>query len=130
MTLTKVIHRGESVQTNRSRRATSDRKAAENRGRDGERRAAWWLWLRGWRILDQRRPDDTDETGRIEAVAMTPIFGFRQDVVIRIEPNGEGTLVDMRSTARNGAHDLGADAARIRDFFIDLDASLQGISEQ
>lgn len=35
-------------------RATSDRKAAENRGRDGERRAAWWLWLRGWRILDRR----------------------------------------------------------------------------
>ena len=35
-------------------RATSDRKAAENRGREGERRAAWWLWLRGWRILDRR----------------------------------------------------------------------------
>lgn len=84
---------------------------------------------RGWRILDQHRPDDSDETGRIEAVAMTPIFGFRQDVVIRIEPNGEGSLVDMRSAARNGAHDLGADAARIRNFFVDLDASLQGISE-
>lgn len=38
----------------RPRRATSDRKAAENRGREGERRAAWWLWLRGWRILDRR----------------------------------------------------------------------------
>jgi putative endonuclease len=31
-----------------------DRKAAEARGRDGERRAAWWLWLRGWQILDRR----------------------------------------------------------------------------
>jgi len=38
----------------RPRRATSDRKAAENRGREGERRAAWWLWLRGWRIVDRR----------------------------------------------------------------------------
>ncbi|MDT8761088.1 YraN family protein [Sphingomonas psychrotolerans] len=38
----------------RARRATNDRKAAENRGREGERRAAWWLWLRGWRILDRR----------------------------------------------------------------------------
>lgn len=38
----------------RPRRATSDRKAAESRGREGERRAAWWLWLRGWRILDRR----------------------------------------------------------------------------
>lgn len=30
------------------------RQEAEARGRDGERRAAWWLWLRGWRILDRR----------------------------------------------------------------------------
>ena len=42
------------MQVKRPRRATSDRKAAENRGREGERRAAWWLWLRGWRILDRR----------------------------------------------------------------------------
>ncbi len=38
----------------RPRQATNDRKAAENRGREGERRAAWWLWLRGWRILGRR----------------------------------------------------------------------------
>ena len=31
-----------------------DRRAAETSGRDGERRAAWWLWLRGWTILDRR----------------------------------------------------------------------------
>jgi putative endonuclease len=42
------------MKTKRPSRATSDRKAAENRGREGEGRAAWWLWLRGWRILDQR----------------------------------------------------------------------------
>ncbi|WP_294050517.1 YraN family protein [Sphingomonas sp.] len=37
----------------RGRRPT-DRRAAETRGREGERRAAWWLWLKGWRILDRR----------------------------------------------------------------------------
>jgi putative endonuclease len=31
-----------------------DRRAAELSGRDGERRAAWWLWLKGWKILDRR----------------------------------------------------------------------------
>ncbi len=37
------------------KRAPSDsRRAAETRGRDGERRAAWWLWLRGWKVLDRR----------------------------------------------------------------------------
>ena len=31
-----------------------DRRAAETRGREGETRAAWYLRLRGWRILDRR----------------------------------------------------------------------------
>jgi putative endonuclease len=31
-----------------------DRRAAESRGRDGETRAAWFLRLKGWRILDKR----------------------------------------------------------------------------
>jgi len=31
-----------------------DRKAAEASGRRGERIAAWWLRLKGWRILDRR----------------------------------------------------------------------------
>ncbi len=30
------------------------RQAAEARGRWGERRAAWWLRLQGWRIIDER----------------------------------------------------------------------------
>jgi hypothetical protein len=83
----------------------------------------------GWRVIGFHRPDEADATGRIEAVATTLIFGFRQDVVIEITPDGEGALVDMRSAARNGAHDLGANAARIRAFFADLDVSLQGITE-
>ncbi len=85
---------------------------------------------RGWRVLGAQPPTEEEETGWIEAVAETPIFGFRQDVAIRILPDGEGALVDVRSAARNGAHDLGANAERIRDFFHDLDASLQGISEE
>ena len=31
-----------------------DRRLAEASGRRGERIAAWWLWLKGWRILDTR----------------------------------------------------------------------------
>lgn len=38
----------------RAKVAARDRKEAENRGREGERRAAWWLWLKGWKILDRR----------------------------------------------------------------------------
>ncbi len=82
---------------------------------------------RGWRVLDRRPPANAGEAGRIEAVAQTLLFGFSHDVVIRAAPQGEGTLVDMRSTARNGAHDFGADAERLRKFFRDLDSALQGL---
>jgi Protein of unknown function (DUF1499) len=81
---------------------------------------------RRWTVLDSHAPTAEIQTGQIEAVAITLIFGFRQDVVIRIVPDGEGSLVDMRSASRNAAHDLGANADRIRAFFADLDAALQG----
>jgi hypothetical protein len=63
-------------------------------------------------------------------VATTLVFAFRQDVVIRIVPDGDGTRVDMRSAARNAAHDLGSDADRVRRFFADLDNALEGVSGQ
>lgn len=83
----------------------------------------------GWTMLGSQRPEEPENVGRIEAFDTTILFGFRQDIVIRIVPDGEGALVDMRSAARNGAHDLGANAERIRTFFAELDASLQGITE-
>lgn len=83
---------------------------------------------RGWLILQAREPTESDAGGSIEAVATTMLFAFREDVAIRIVPDGDGSLVDMRSAARNSAHDLGSDAERIRRFFADLDTRLQGIS--
>jgi hypothetical protein len=83
----------------------------------------------GWTMLGSQKPEEPENVGRIEAFDTTILFGFRQDIVIRIVPDGEGALVDMRSAARNGAHDLGANAERIRTFFGELDASLQGITE-
>lgn len=82
---------------------------------------------RRWIVLDRRPPLNADDSGRIEAVAQTFLFGFKQDVVVRVAPEGEGTQVDMRSVARSGTHDLGANAERIRGFFRDLDTALQGL---
>jgi Protein of unknown function (DUF1499) len=82
---------------------------------------------RRWTVLDRQPPQDAGSSGRMEAVAETLVFGFKQDVAIRIAPEGEGTLVDMRSAARSGTHDFGADAERIREFFVSLDTALQGL---
>lgn len=80
----------------------------------------------GWHVLAAREPSDADPSGTIEAVAVTLAFAFSQDVAIRIVPDGDGSRVDMRTAARNAAHDLGAGAARVRSFFAALDAALEG----
>lgn len=54
--------------------------------------------------------------GYIEAVETTAIMGFKDDIVIRIRTNAEGTIVDLRSVSRVGRSDLGANAARIQRF--------------
>ncbi len=61
----------------------------------------------------------------IEATAPTLVFGFPDDVVIRMRGSFESTDVDMRSASRSGQHDLGQNARRIRWFFGRLDAALQ-----
>jgi uncharacterized protein (DUF1499 family) len=58
--------------------------------------------------------------GRLEATATTPWFGFKDDVVVRVIPDGFGSRVDMRSKSRIGRSDLGTNAKRIRAFLTDL----------
>ena len=55
--------------------------------------------------------------GRIEATDKSLLFGFEDDVVLRIVPGADGTTkVDMRSKSRVGRSDLGINAGRIREF--------------
>lgn len=54
--------------------------------------------------------------GRIEATDSTFIMGFKDDVVIRVQTEGNQTRVDMRSVSRVGKGDLGVNAERIRSF--------------
>jgi uncharacterized protein (DUF1499 family) len=71
----------------------------------------------GWEIV-ARAPAD----GRLEAVATSEWFGFHDDIVVRIRPEGAGSRVDIRSKSRNGESDLGVNAKRIRDFIARLKA--------
>lgn len=65
----------------------------------------------GWHIVHSK----ADE-GRIEAVATTFWFGFKDDVVVRVTGTPEGSRVDVRSVSRVGVSDVGKNAARIRAF--------------
>jgi uncharacterized protein (DUF1499 family) len=76
---------------------------------------------RKWHVVDARPPAAGRREAVIEAVARTPIMGFRDDVVIRVSTVGAGARVDMRSASRYGLHDFGANAARIRSLLEDID---------
>jgi uncharacterized protein (DUF1499 family) len=75
---------------------------------------------RRWQVINDR-PPQPGRDGYIEAVARTPIMGFRDDVVVRIRPTREGARVDARSASRYGRHDFGTNAARLRALLEDID---------
>jgi uncharacterized protein (DUF1499 family) len=54
--------------------------------------------------------------GRLEAVATSFWFGFKDDLVVRIRPEVGGSVLDLRSVSRVGQSDLGANARRIAEF--------------
>jgi uncharacterized protein (DUF1499 family) len=75
---------------------------------------------RKWLVIDERAPQPPRRIGRIEAVARTPIMGFREDVSIRIAPDGEGSRVDIRSSSRYFESDLGSNASRVSKLIEDI----------
>lgn len=70
---------------------------------------------RGWTVVGA-----DSATGRIEATDASGWWGFKDDVVIRLRPDGEGTRVDIRSVSRVGRSDLGANAARIEKLMAEI----------
>jgi len=77
---------------------------------------------RKWHVVDARPPQAVaPRDGLIEAIARTPILGFRDDVVVRVRATQEGARIDVRSASRYGKHDLGTNAARVRALIDDVD---------
>ena len=69
----------------------------------------------GWQVVAERAGEST-----FEAVVTSALFGFRDDVVVRITPTDSGCRVDMRSASRVGDTDLGVNAQRITAFLAAL----------
>lgn len=76
-------------------RTSTSRRAAETRGREGETRAAWYLRLKGWKLLDRR--------------VRTPVGEV--DLVVR-----RGNLiafVEVKTRATDGELDFAIDERRL-----------------
>lgn len=84
---------------------------------------------RKWRIVVERPPLPRRD-GLIEAVARTPIMGFREDVSLRVRREDDGARIDVRSASRYGRHDFGSNASRIRSLLEDIDDRLTDDSEK
>jgi hypothetical protein len=79
---------------------------------------------RKWLVIDERAPLPPRQIGRIEAVARTPIMGFREDVSIRFTADGDdGSRVDIRSSSRYFESDLGSNAARVNKLIDDINTA-------
>jgi uncharacterized protein (DUF1499 family) len=80
---------------------------------------------RKWRVVDARPPQAGRREGHIEAVARTPIMGFRDDVVIRVRAETDGTRIDARSSSRYGSFDFGTNAGRLRGLMNDIEEAIR-----
>ncbi|OFX05998.1 MAG: hypothetical protein A3E78_01430 [Alphaproteobacteria bacterium RIFCSPHIGHO2_12_FULL_63_12] len=80
----------------------------------------------GMKILADGPADNVAGGGwRIEAVATSFWFGFKDDFIVRLTPMEDGrTKIDLRSKSRVGGSDLGANAARVRDFMERFNAAI------
>jgi uncharacterized protein (DUF1499 family) len=66
---------------------------------------------KGWNIVAANAAE-----GRIEATDTTLWFGFKDDIVVRIQSLGGQSRVDVRSASRVGKSDVGTNARRIRAY--------------
>lgn len=69
----------------------------------------------GWTIVT-----DDVAAGRLEAVDTSFWFGFKDDIVVMLTPDGAGIRVDARSVSRVGRSDLGMNAKRLEAFLEQL----------
>ncbi|MGY8814883.1 MAG: DUF1499 domain-containing protein [Gammaproteobacteria bacterium] len=56
------------------------------------------------------------DNGIIEAYDTSQLFGFVDDIIIRVRKENQGSRIDIRSASRVGKGDLGKNAERIQQF--------------
>lgn len=82
-----------------------------------------------WPVANARAPTAGRRDGVVEATARTTIMGFRDDVIVRVTPLGQGSRVDLRSASRFGTQDFGANAARARALLEEIDDAASAAPE-
>ena len=80
----------------------------------------------GWKIVDANPPNlRVDGVAQIEAIARSPVFGFADDIAVRVRPLASQTRIDLRSVSRVGRQDFGANARHFDRFAAAVQDALQ-----
>jgi putative endonuclease len=98
----------------------SNRAQAEARGRSGERIAAWWLRLKGWRILERRMRVPQGEIDIIAARGSTIAFVEVKTRATATDLNSATDRYRMRRVIAAAQALSGRYAERYTDMTIDL----------
>lgn len=81
---------------------------------------------RRWRIVGEQLPQ-AGAAGRIEAIALTTVLGFADDVILRVRADGTGSRIDIRSASRFEAFDVGANADRVRSLIATITEAVDAL---
>ena len=60
----------------------------------------------------------------IQSVFKIPLFGFKDDVLAKVESNGSNSVVHIKSSSRVGYSDLGVNRRRVKKIFRKLESYL------
>lgn len=78
---------------------------------------------RGWDIQLNRPPQLADEEGQLNAIATT-LFGWRDEVSVRVRNDAAGSRVDVTSAALSALHEPGSNGSRIESLLSALDQAV------
>jgi hypothetical protein len=77
----------------------------------------------GWDVRTRREPPTALDSGQINAISVS-LFGFRDEVAIRVTGTPSGSIIDMRSVPLSGFHDFGENGKRVEAFMLALDEKI------
>ena len=70
------------------------------------------------------RRRENDAVTMLRAQVSSPVLNLVSDIAIRLRDDGDSTTVDIRARSREGTHDFGENARRMRAFLTELDAAM------
>ena len=79
----------------------------------------------GWEVVFDRSKVEVENLAWFQATEKSVVFGFSDDIAVRLQSILEGTRLDIRSRSRFGRYDFGANATRIKLFLANLEENLR-----